>query len=90
VCACDTERLLRTSKGQQEPAANKDHKSADLARCASAVDAYRTLIKRSIVGYCITAVTVHPLFVQQQNVAQTALGFPLTLVAWRIALIRPS
>jgi len=62
MCACETERLVRTSKGQEETAANEDHKSADLARCESAVDAYRTLIKRSIVCYCITAiVTVHPL-----------------------------
>jgi len=42
TCACDTECQVRTSKGQQEPAANEDHKSSDLAMCASAVDAYRT------------------------------------------------
>ena len=56
MCACDTERLVRTSEGQQEPAAYEDHKSADLAEYPSAVDAFRTWIKRNIVGYCITVI----------------------------------
>jgi hypothetical protein len=62
VCARDAEGLVRTSEGKQEPAIYEDHKSAYLARCASAVDAFRALIKRNIVGYCITTiVTVLPL-----------------------------
>ena len=55
MCARDTERLVRTCEGQQEPAVYEDPRSAYLASCASAVDAFRNLIKRNIVGYSKTA-----------------------------------